>query len=75
MSRGPAARKSGTSKPRDAPLEAGDALLEQDPLDQLGLGQVAREGDLDELAAGVLGLDLARPLVASVIGSSSPRPT
>ena len=46
-----------------APLEARDPLLEQDPLDQLGLGEVGGEGDLDRLAARVLGLHLARPLV------------
>jgi acyl-homoserine lactone acylase PvdQ len=40
-----------------------DALLEQQALDELGLGLVARAGDLDELALGELRLDLARALV------------
>ena len=59
-SRGPAARKSGTSKPPRAALQARDALLEQQPLDQLGLGLVGGAGDLHERALGVLRLDLAR---------------
>ena len=46
-----------------APLIARDPLLEQDALDQLRLGLVARERDLDRLPAGVLRADLARALV------------
>ena len=49
-SRGPAARNSATSKPRGAAQHAGDALLEQQPLDELGLGLILRASDLHELA-------------------------
>ena len=46
-----------------AAQDARDPLLEQHPLDQLRLGLVAAAGDPDQLAVGVLGLDLARALV------------
>ena len=62
MSRGPGARKSGTSNPPRAPGERRDALLEQQPLDELGLGLVARPGGADERAFGVGRLDLAGAL-------------
>ena len=47
-----------------AAQHAGHALLEQQPLDELGLGLVARPRDPDQLALGQLRLDLARALVA-----------
>ena len=52
-SRGPAARKSGTSKPARAAQHARHALLEQQALDQLGLGLVAPARHAHELALGV----------------------
>ena len=59
-SRGPAARKSGTSKPGRPAQDARHALLEQESLDQLGLGLVAPAGHAHELALGVARVDLAR---------------
>src|SRR5436190_14335955 len=48
----------------DAPPEdARDALLEQQVLDQLGLGLMTRSGHAHQLPARVLRPDLARPLV------------
>ena len=55
---------SGTSNPRVRRSIDGHALLEQQALDELGLGLVARARDADERALGVLRLDLARPRVA-----------
>ena len=45
-----------------AALHARDPLIQQDPLDQLRLRQVAPAGDLHELALRVLGLDAAGAL-------------
>ena len=64
-SRGPAARKSGTSKPALRRSRLGHALLQQHALDELGLGLVAGAGHLDQAALGELGLDLPRPSWAS----------
>ena len=43
--------------------DGGDALVEEDPLDQLRLGDVAAAGDPDQLAPGQLRPHLARLLV------------
>ena len=59
-SRGPAARKSGTSKPPERRTSDGIAGLEQQPLQQLGLGLVLRRRDPHRLALGVGRMDLAR---------------
>ena len=58
-----------------APLEARDPLLEQDPLDQLGLGEVAAKPTLTGSPPVYWGFTLRALSWASVIGSCSPRPT
>ncbi len=55
---------SGTSKPRVRRNIDGHPLLEQEALDELGLGLMACAGDADERPLGVLRLDLARTRVA-----------
>jgi transposase InsO family protein/transposase len=54
---GPGGRAmSGTSKPRARRRHGGHPLLEQEALDELGLGRVASSGDAHELALGELRL-------------------
>ena len=53
----------GNVEAAHAALHARDPLLEQDALDQLGLGEVVGAGDADLVAARVLRLDLAGALV------------
>ena len=59
----PGRQEVGNVEASGPALHARDPLLEQDALDQLGLGEVAGAGDADLPAAGVLRLDLSRPLV------------
>ena len=74
-----AARRRG-SRARRSPrcgADARHALLEQHPLDQLGLGLVAPAGHAHQLALGVARVDLARALVRVAVGgvSTGSRPT
>src|SRR5204863_5836975 len=55
---------AGAAEAARAAQQAGDALLEQQPLDELGLALVLGTRHLDEPAFGVLGLDLARAALA-----------
>ena len=72
MSRGPAARKSGTSKPALRRSRLGTPSSSSMRLDELGLGLVLGAGDADELALGELRLDLACPAMAlGHLGSGS----
>ena len=63
MSRGPAARKSGTSNPRVRRWTLGIPSSSRMPWISSASARLLRHRDLDQLAAEVLGLDLARPLV------------
>src|SRR4051794_20260148 len=53
---------------RGAAQRGGHALLEQQALQELGLGLVVRAGDLDQPALRELRLDLPRPLARAVGG-------
>ena len=65
-SRGPAARKSGTSKPRRAAQRRRDALLEQQALDELGLGLVAAPATRTSSPSVYCGLTLRARSLGSV---------
>ena len=63
MSRGPAARKSGTSKPRLRRSKLGIPSSSRIPWISWASARLAAKRDLHRIAARVLGLHLARPLV------------
>jgi hypothetical protein len=59
-------------EPGAAAQQARNALLEQQALDEFGLGEVARPGHADQAPFGELRLDLPRPVVAVIdLGRSS----
>ena len=62
----------GYVEPGRAPQHARHALLEEQTLDELGLGLVAPAGHAHEIALRVLPLDLARALVGRRDGRLDP---